>query len=220
MRQLRKSAARENREREETQRRQQMCDLERAIRELETGRVIEEERSTEAVRRKEEADEREFIHQGRLRECAVCTEENDMDYMIQAPCMHWYCREDLQSKFSRRYRLMVLESTTPNPVYCSNRASGVFVPPAQYQGPNTAACRACGSMTCRMCRNAAHDGVCPQDVGLQQAVSLAARKGWRTCPSCNSMVEKRLGCNHITCRCGGQFCYVCGGVWGACREHE
>ncbi|KAI1129450.1 hypothetical protein F5Y10DRAFT_238273 [Nemania abortiva] len=114
---------------------------------------------------------------------------------------------------------MILELRTPNPVYCSNRACGVFVPPAQYQGPDTAACRVCGSVTCRICRNAAHAGICPQDVGMQQAVSLATRNGWRSCPRCNNMVERRSGCDHMTCRCGGQFCYICGSVWGACREH-
>ncbi|KAI1353618.1 hypothetical protein F5Y01DRAFT_275719 [Xylaria sp. FL0043] len=293
-REFRKSAAREKREREETQRRQHMSDVKRAIQELETSRAIEEERPTEAVRREatsfsirefmtrrdeaaryrrleqaillaehmeaearteetqtqaqEEADEREFIHPERLRECAVCMEKDDMGSMIQAHCTHWYCRVGLKTAFQNalydrqpfrccrleipidlcpyttedfreRYSLMVLESTTRNPVYCSNRACRVFVPPAQYQGPDTAACRACGTATCRMCWNAAHNGICPEDVGLQQPVSLAASKGWRPCPSCNNMVEKGVGCNHITCRCGGQFCYVCGSVWGSCREH-
>lgn len=192
--------------------------------------------------------------------------------MAQAPCAHWYCHQDLQSKlphisvdamqkkgvfkltrkiqaalqnaldsrqpfrcctqeipvdlcptttadFRERYRLMMLELRTPNPVYCSNRACGAFVPPAQYQGPDVAVCRACASRTCRMCRNAAHAGICPQDVGMQQAVSLAARNGWRSCPSCNNMVERRSGCTHMTCRCGGQFCYICGGIWGSCRDH-
>ncbi|KAI1192581.1 hypothetical protein F5X97DRAFT_337453 [Nemania serpens] len=212
--------------------------------------VEEEARIEEAqIRAQEEAEGRERVRRERLRECAVCMEEDDMGAMIQAPCVHWYCHEDLQTAFQNaldgrqpfrcchqeipvelcptttedfreRYRLMILELRTPNPVYCSNMACGLFVPPAQYQGPDIAACRACGSTTCRMCRNATHIGICPQDVGMQQAISLAARNGWRSCPSCNNMVERIYGCNHMSCRCGGQFCYVCGGVWGACGgEH-
>lgn len=27
------------------------------------------------------------------------------------------------------------------------------------------------------------------------------------------MVEKVEGCNHITCKCKYEFCYLCGGAW-------
>jgi hypothetical protein len=41
----------------------------------------------------------------------------------------------------------------------------------------------------------------------------------RQCSQCKNVIEKNLGCNHITCRCGHQFCYVCGGDWATdpCR---
>ena len=35
----------------------------------------------------------------------------------------------------------------------------------------------------------------------------------RTCPSCSKKVVKQDGCNHMTCLCGGQFCYACRGSW-------
>ncbi|KAI0108984.1 hypothetical protein GGR51DRAFT_513963 [Nemania sp. FL0031] len=211
---------------------------------MEAAARVEEAR----IQAQEEAEERERIRRERLRECSICMEEDDMRSMAQAPCAHWYCHGDLQTAFQNaldgrqpfrcchqevpvdlcptttedfreRYRLMILELTTPNPVYCSNRACGRFVPPAQYEGPDIAACQACRSRACRICRNASHAGICPQDVGMQQAVALATRNGWRSCPRCNNMVEKRSGCNHMTCRCGGEFCYVCGGAWGSCRTH-
>jgi hypothetical protein len=31
----------------------------------------------------------------------------------------------------------------------------------------------------------------------------------KICPGCHSRVHKVAGCNHITCRCGTQFCYIC-----------
>ncbi|KAI4861083.1 hypothetical protein F4820DRAFT_82213 [Hypoxylon rubiginosum] len=212
---------------------------------IEEERIVEEARIEEE---RIQAEERERIRRERFRQCAVCMEEDDMGSMIQAPCAHWYCPGDLQTAFHNalagrqpfrccsqeipvdlcstatvdfreRYSLMLLELRTPNPLYCSNRACGVFLPPTQYQGPDIAACRACRSTTCRMCRNPTHAGICPQDVGMQQAVALAAQNGWKPCPRCRNMVERIYGCNHMTCRCGGEFCYVCGGAW-RCQLHS
>ncbi len=39
---------------------------------------------------------------------------------------------------------------------------------------------------------------------------------FKQCPSCKYWVEKNEGCNHMTCRCGKQFCYVCGGDYPQC----
>ncbi|XP_012064880.1 probable E3 ubiquitin-protein ligase rbrA isoform X2 [Jatropha curcas] len=43
--------------------------------------------------------------------------------------------------------------------------------------------------------------------------SLASRNQWRQCVKCNHMIELAEGCYHMTCRCGFQFCYVCGAEW-------
>ena len=32
----------------------------------------------------------------------------------------------------------------------------------------------------------------------------------KRCPNCEIHIEKRGGCNLMTCRCGNQFCYACG----------
>ncbi|EOA13062.1 hypothetical protein CARUB_v10026062mg [Capsella rubella] len=53
--------------------------------------------------------------------------------------------------------------------------------------------------------------------------SLANNKMWRQCGKCQHMIELTQGCNHITCRCGHEFCYNCGGGWnlemGTCLNH-
>jgi hypothetical protein len=33
--------------------------------------------------------------------------------------------------------------------------------------------------------------------------------GMKRCPFCNLPVVKTSGCNHIRCRCGKHWCYVC-----------
>mmetsp|Transcript_26097 Transcript_26097/g.66256 ORF Transcript_26097/g.66256 Transcript_26097/m.66256 type:complete len:850 (-) Transcript_26097:195-2744(-) len=40
----------------------------------------------------------------------------------------------------------------------------------------------------------------------------------KKCPSCRKFIEKNGGCQHMTCHCGTQFCWVCGREWG--RLHD
>ncbi|KAJ4872138.1 zinc finger (C3HC4-type RING finger) family protein [Raphanus sativus] len=53
--------------------------------------------------------------------------------------------------------------------------------------------------------------------------SLANNKTWCQCDKCQHVIELTQGCNHITCRCGFEFCYNCGGEWnketGTCAKH-
>ena len=36
---------------------------------------------------------------------------------------------------------------------------------------------------------------------------------FRQCKRCKFIVERSSGCNHMTCKCGYQFCYICGARW-------
>ncbi|KAI5408804.1 E3 ubiquitin-protein ligase RSL1 [Lathyrus oleraceus] len=42
---------------------------------------------------------------------------------------------------------------------------------------------------------------------------LAKRKKWQRCPKCSMHVQRDGGCEHISCRCGCNFCYKCGKDW-------
>lgn len=44
-------------------------------------------------------------------------------------------------------------------------------------------------------------------------VALVEERGWTRCPACGTAVERIAGCAHMTCACGGEFCYDCGAVW-------
>lgn len=47
------------------------------------------------------------------------------------------------------------------------------------------------------------------------------RLGLRSCPSCGAWVERRRdGCNLVTCRCSGRFCFQCGVIDARCRCPE
>eukprot|EP00493_Phyllostaurus_siculus_P014559 UN14784 len=49
-----------------------------------------------------------------------------------------------------------------------------------------------------------------------ETVQFCRQMGWMQCFECGHVVEKRGGCDHITCICGAQFCYMCGSKWGSC----
>ncbi|KAN0108496.1 hypothetical protein V8E51_008238 [Hyaloscypha variabilis] len=44
---------------------------------------------------------------------------------------------------------------------------------------------------------------------------MAQEKKWKRC-KCGDMIELTQGCNHMRCRCGREFCYLCGEPWRTC----
>jgi len=42
------------------------------------------------------------------------------------------------------------------------------------------------------------------------------QRNTQRCPGCSAVVQRNGGCNHMICRCGTHFCYVCGRAW---EEH-
>ncbi|KAI1150510.1 hypothetical protein F4825DRAFT_452364 [Nemania diffusa] len=102
-------------------------------------------------------------------------------------------------------------------IYCSEPGCSLFIRPAQIDAAEAVARCAEGHATCTHCRNAQHGGAaCPQDRDLAATTSLAAAEGWKRCYGCGAYVEHREACQHMTCRCGAQFCYVCGARWHTC----
>ncbi|KAK6362193.1 hypothetical protein TWF730_005889 [Orbilia blumenaviensis] len=51
---------------------------------------------------------------------------------------------------------------------------------------------------------------------LSDFVVMAIVNKWAQCYRCGLVVERSEGCAHITCRCGANFCYHCGGRWPKC----
>lgn len=44
---------------------------------------------------------------------------------------------------------------------------------------------------------------------VRQQLLDAGMYGARSCPRCSAMTQKVSGCNHMTCRCGADWCWVC-----------
>ncbi|CAJ2501191.1 Uu.00g040440.m01.CDS01 [Anthostomella pinea] len=127
----------------------------------------------------------------------------------------------LDNALKTTYRAREVEWDTPvdKRVYCSRPDCSLFVPPGgppSHKARGVARCSD-GHWTCVRCRAPQHDGdACPLDRDLQRTSALAEEEGWKQCYGCGALVEHRDACQHMTCRCGTQFCYVCGARWRTC----
>lgn len=122
-----------------------------------------------------------------------------------------------------RYRSRAEEWNIPvsERVYCHQPECSAWLRPNRIdRALNVARCDA-GHATCTLCRGAQHEftngrGACPQDRDIQRTEELAEEAGWKRCTGCHAYVEHSDACQHMTCRCGAQFCYVCGARWRTC----
>ena len=83
-------------------------------------------------------------------------------------------------------------------------------------------CPNCHKKTCRRCKLGFHTGLSCVEYKHLDAVDVEAYKvftkeNYQKCSNCNYYVEKTEGCNHISCRCGAEFCYKCGLKWKTCK---
>lgn len=133
------------------------------------------------------------------------------------------------------------EFETANRTYCNDRACSAFIPLSSIHA-GIAHCTRCEKRTCLNCLSEAHEGACTDDPESQRVVRLAEEEGWRRCEQCKNIVELTYGCFHIckfidhvvshsafapyisnrlcddiACRCGHQFCYLCGRQWRTCN---
>ncbi|KAI1176213.1 hypothetical protein F4777DRAFT_547510 [Nemania sp. FL0916] len=121
-------------------------------------------------------------------------------------------RQDYRAR-AREWNVPIAER-----IYCSEPNCSEFIRPEYIIAAQGVARCTAGHYTCIVCRNARHEGDgCPQDRDLQRTNALAEAEGWKRCYGCHAYVEHREACQHMTCRCGAEFCYVCGARWQTCR---
>ncbi|KAI0173402.1 hypothetical protein GGR52DRAFT_385301 [Hypoxylon sp. FL1284] len=103
-------------------------------------------------------------------------------------------------------------------IYCSYPDCGVWVRSRHVNRATKVAKCPEGHQTCTICRGPRHkSGNCPQDRDMIRTDELAEQEGWKRCYGCHAYVEHKDACQHMTCRCGAQFCYVCGAPWRTCN---
>ncbi|KAL8925502.1 MAG: hypothetical protein Q9172_002219 [Xanthocarpia lactea] len=102
----------------------------------------------------------------------------------------------LPPDFISIFRMRKVELDTPSRTYCANSVCSEFIQPGDIDG-DTASCSDCWMQTCIICKQHAHEGSCPEDPAVVSLMNLAAREGFKQCPSCKTMVEITFGCNHM-----------------------
>ncbi|KAL0776257.1 hypothetical protein CaCOL14_007544 [Colletotrichum acutatum] len=126
-------------------------------------------------------------------------------------------RAFLPSRLLGSFRAKELELSTPDRTYCHRPTCSRFIPKEFTRG-DIGTCPACRHETCLMCKGAGHGAQdCTQDTQTQALLEVAAANGWQRCFGCRRIVELDHGCNHMTCPCGAQFCYLCGERWKTCH---
>lgn len=161
------------------------------------------------------------------RDCTACNSTKPLSEICQTPCGHFYCQECIQTLFElsttdealfppRCCRLAIplhsvkiyltsaaaqifeksMEFRSSDRIYCSQQVCSSFIPRVNVTDEQ-ATCEQCGTKTCTICKNNAHDGDCPQDVATQQVLVSAREHGWQRCCKCRRLVELDHGCNHM-----------------------
>ncbi|KAF2477677.1 uncharacterized protein BDR25DRAFT_364571 [Lindgomyces ingoldianus] len=121
------------------------------------------------------------------------------------------------------FRNAEIEKMTRDKTFCSNSECGRFIASSHIRA-GEAVCPRCNALTCTLCKNPFHGGDCPADPQLQVTLELGVEQHWQRCFSCRALVEIDTGCNHmrrvealVLCRCGAEFCYLCGVEWHRCE---
>lgn len=130
-------------------------------------------------------------------------------------------KPDLRDRFDR---WLVDMNGDPCRKTCPRCCAVTEVDPAQLKDRRVARhglrvqCSACQLEWCFPCQAPWHEGIkCKQyragDVLLKNW-TVQFQNGQRNaqrCPKCKVYVQRNEGCDHMTCRCGMEFCYRCGG---------
>jgi len=112
-----------------------------------------------------------------------------------------------------------------NTMYCSNRHCQYPIDLEKISS-DVFSCPQCNTSLCSLCKSFVHPLMTCEEYMLQaegdnwelaSVLTLAVAAKWKRCGRCKNLIQLSTGCNHMTCTCGHQFCYVCGLTWRTCK---
>ncbi|CAL9247549.1 unnamed protein product, partial [Arabidopsis halleri] len=155
-------------------------------------------------------------------------------------CPHYQCETKLTlgscvnlltSKLKAMWERIIDEESihVADRVYCPNPRCSALMSVTKLSNSNSTkedvtmrSCFKCGEPFCITCKVPWHSNLSCNDykrLGPNPTAddikmkALANKKMWRQCENCNHIIELSEGCIHIICRCGYEFCYICGAKW-------
>ncbi|WJX37317.1 RBR-type E3 ubiquitin transferase [Trifolium repens] len=109
-------------------------------------------------------------------------------------------------------------------IYCPYKNCSLLLVNDEAEVVTSCQCPSCHRLFCAQCKVPWHaDMSCREFLDLKNGrdeknlekkfLALAKKKKWQKCPKCCMHVQRNGGCEHISCRCGCNFCYKCGKDW-------
>lgn len=105
----------------------------------------------------------------------------------------------LAEKLLDRYFAVLPEWTSVHRTYCAKCLH--YIDSKEFrEDERYSTCTSCIEETCRECKasKSDHETGCPPDTDRQKLLQLSTSEGWKQCSSCGNLIEKDLGCDHMT----------------------
>lgn len=127
--------------------------------------------------------------------------------------------EYASSQVNERYKYLKQQSEIPGHyISCMNPKCGGSQP--QEGGDPKMICKFCEFATCAHHRRPWHEGQTCSEFDLDDAqlerleeeeatAKLLSKEDTSICPKCGQGVTKTEGCDHMSCNCGEEWCYIC-----------
>ncbi|KAJ4011627.1 hypothetical protein NW752_008634 [Fusarium irregulare] len=118
--------------------------------------------------------------------------------------------------FKKIWNKKFVEYSLKNRLYCPSRRCGEWIRPGEIyhdreSGRKTARCDQCNTKVCVSCNGRWHfQPKCPRDEETARFLAKLRTEEQKRCIRCDATAQLRDGDNHALCRCGTEFCVVCG----------
>lgn len=128
-------------------------------------------------------------------------------------------KQILPANLARQYHEKLRQHMSKVRVWCSTPDCNTFLyENTHWETPGDetglfryrwATCQSCNKSTCLICRNPCPDygHICSKSVVDLGPYTASARI--KQCPNCGEGRELSEACNHFSCPCGHQFCFIC-----------